>query len=66
VEWAVDFLDPETAKIFGVSRWTAYEWAKAGKIPIVKIGGRVFVPRHALEKLLDVTPAPQPAARPVT
>jgi len=55
----------ETAKMFGVSHWTAYEWAKAGRIPTVKIGARVFVPPHALEKLLDVTPAPRPGASPI-
>ena len=59
------FSIPETAKIIGVSSWRAYQWARAGEIPTVRIGGRVFVPRRALEQLLDVAPASGRAASPV-
>jgi excisionase family DNA binding protein len=57
---------PEAAKIIGVSSWTAYQWAKVGEIPTIRIGGRVFVPRHALEQLLLGATATQPSENPVT
>jgi excisionase family DNA binding protein len=44
----------EAGEILGLSRWAAYEAANKGLIPTVRIGRRWIVPRHALEKLLDV------------
>jgi excisionase family DNA binding protein len=44
----------EAGEILGLSRWSAYEAANKGLIPTVRIGRRWIVPRHALEKLLDV------------
>lgn len=44
---------PEAAKILGVGRSAAYEAARQGQIPIVKIGKRKLVPKVALERLLD-------------
>jgi excisionase family DNA binding protein len=41
------------AKILGISRNTAYEAARTGELPTIKIGRRVLVPRAALERLLD-------------
>ena len=46
------FTVDETAEIFGVSRCSAYAAVKRGEIPVVWIGRRCIVPRHALEKLL--------------
>jgi len=43
---------PEAAQRMGISRNSAYEAARRGDIPVVKIGGRVLVPRVAFEKLL--------------
>ncbi len=43
---------PETAKILRIGRNSAYEAARRGQIPTIKIGGRVLVPRKALERLL--------------
>jgi excisionase family DNA binding protein len=48
------FSIEEAAKILGVSRWKAYEAAKVGEIPVVWIGRRAIVPRHALEQMLDI------------
>ena len=46
------FSVPEAAQILGISRGAGYAAAKAGQIPVVWIGSRAVVPRHALEKLL--------------
>lgn len=36
----------------GISRSTAYECARTGQIPTVRLGRRLLVPRAALESLL--------------
>jgi excisionase family DNA binding protein len=38
--------------ILGLSRPSAYAAAKTGELPVVRIGRRCIVPRHALERLL--------------
>ena len=43
----------EAAIALGVSRNTAYEAARRGEIPTIKIGGRILVPRSALERMLE-------------
>ena len=43
----------ETAAVLGISRGLAYEMVKTGRIPSVRFGKRVLVPRQALERLLD-------------
>lgn len=47
----------EVATVLGISRGLAYEMVKTGKIPSVRFGKRVLIPRRALEKLLE---EPQP------
>jgi excisionase family DNA binding protein len=42
----------EAANMLGISRGLAYQMVKMGKIPSVRFGKRVLVPRSALEKLL--------------
>jgi len=39
-------------RYFGLSRNASYEAAKRGEIPTIKIGGRIFVPIVAMERLL--------------
>jgi excisionase family DNA binding protein len=46
------FTVEEAGEILGISRWSAYEAAKKKELPVVAIGRRLIVPRHALEKLL--------------
>jgi excisionase family DNA binding protein len=41
------------AKVLGIGRNNAYEAAKRGEIPTIKIGGRILVPRAALERMLE-------------
>ena len=48
------FTVDEVGEIIGLSRWSAYQAAGRGEIPTVRFGHRLIVPRHALEKLLDV------------
>lgn len=43
----------EAAKLLGVGRNNAYEAAKRGEIPTIKIGKRILVPLAALERLLQ-------------
>lgn len=43
----------ETARILRIGRNQAYEGAKTGKIPTIRIGKRLLVPKAALDRLLD-------------
>jgi excisionase family DNA binding protein len=42
----------DAAKTLGISRNTAYEAAKSGELPTIKIGKRLLVPKAALDRLL--------------
>ncbi|MEN9507176.1 MAG: Helix-turn-helix domain [Actinomycetota bacterium] len=42
----------ETAEILGISRTTAYECAKSGVLPVLKLRGRLVVPAAALDAML--------------
>ena len=56
----------EAARVLGIARNSAYEAARVGLIPTIRIGRRLLVPRAALERLLagDATPVDRPAAPP--
>ena len=43
----------EAAQLIGISRGLAYEMARCGKLPVVRFGRRLLVPRRALERMLD-------------
>jgi len=43
----------EAARILGIGRSAAYEHAKSGALPTIKLGRRVLVPKAAFEKLLQ-------------
>lgn len=43
---------PEAATTLGLSRASAYEAARRGEIPTIRIGKRILVPVVALEKML--------------
>ena len=47
--WTVD----EAATLLGIGRNSCYEGIHRNEIPSVRIGRRLLVPCHALEKLLD-------------
>jgi excisionase family DNA binding protein len=46
-------LWPDVGRMLGLSRPSTYAAAKNGQIPTIRIGGRILVPRAALERLLD-------------
>lgn len=56
---------PEAGRLLGLGRTAAYEAARAGEIPTLKIRGKLLVPRKRLMELLDGEPiAPaSPTAR---
>lgn len=43
----------EAAALLGVSRALAYDMVKVGKIPAIRFGKRLVIPRAALERLLQ-------------
>ncbi len=43
----------EAAKVLGIGRQKAYELAREGKLPVLRLGKRILVPRIALERMLD-------------
>jgi excisionase family DNA binding protein len=49
------FTVEEAGEICRISRPSAYAAAKNGTLPTVRIGRRLLVPRHALERLLSPT-----------
>lgn len=44
---------PEAAQILGISRSTAYELARVGTLPVLRLGRRLVVPTRALAALLE-------------
>jgi excisionase family DNA binding protein len=46
------FSVEEVGEILGISRGSAYAAAKAGFLPVIRIGHRCIIPRAALERLL--------------
>jgi excisionase family DNA binding protein len=43
----------EAGKVLGIGRSAAYEAARSGQLPTIKIGRRILVPLVALERLLE-------------
>ncbi len=43
----------EAAEHLGISRGLAYEMARQGAIPVLRLGRRLVVPRVALERFLS-------------
>ena len=44
---------PEAAKMLGISRGLAYELARSGQLPAVRLGRRLLISKVALERMLD-------------
>ncbi len=42
----------DAGKILGIGRNTAYDAAKSGQLPTIRIGRKIRVPKVALERLL--------------
>ena len=45
---------PEAGRLIGLSRTSAFEAARRGDLPTIRIGRRLLVPKRALEKLLEL------------
>ncbi len=43
----------EAARLLGISRGLAYEMARQGRLPTLRLGRRLLVPRARLERLLS-------------
>jgi excisionase family DNA binding protein len=43
----------EAAKELGISKASAYEAARTGELPTIRIGKRILVPVAALERMLE-------------
>ena len=56
------FTVSEAAKYLGIGRNTAYELVAQGRLPVLRLGRRLVVPRAALEKMLEAQPDPAPVA----
>ena len=49
------FTVPEAARLLGIGRSAAYDAARRGELPTLRIGRRILVPRAALEQLLSLS-----------
>tara|TARA_Y100000310_G_scaffold299145_1_gene333711 strand:- start:848 stop:1072 length:225 start_codon:yes stop_codon:yes gene_type:complete len=47
----------EAGELLRISRSSAYEAARKGQLPTIKIGRRLLVPVRAIEKMLEREPA---------
>ncbi|MFC1932158.1 helix-turn-helix domain-containing protein [Chloroflexota bacterium] len=45
---------PEAAVMLGISRNFAYQLVREGKLPSIRFGKRILIPRIALEKMLEM------------
>ena len=53
---------PQAGRLLGYSRNTAYEAAKRGELPTIRLGRKIRVPKAALQRLLDSADAGPKAA----
>lgn len=60
IERPLVYTVTQTATLLGISRTHAYELVARGELAHLRLGRRIVVPRHALERLLDVV-AERPA-----
>ncbi|WP_312778214.1 helix-turn-helix domain-containing protein [Corynebacterium variabile] len=54
----------EVAQLLGIGTSAAYAAAKRNELPVqvIRIGGRIVIPRKPLDELLGITPDPQEVA----
>jgi excisionase family DNA binding protein len=56
----------EAAKLLGISRGLAYEAARRGELPTIRLGRRLLVPRWRLLELLGEPQEMREAGRPTS
>ena len=44
---------PEAAEMLGISRNFAYQLVREGKLPSIRFGKRILIPRAGLERMLE-------------
>lgn len=54
IERPLVYTVTQTAALLGISRTHAYELVSRGDLAHVRLGRRIVVPRHTVERLLDV------------
>jgi len=54
---------PEAARLLGISRGSAYECARRGELPVVRLGRRLVVPRSKLAEMLEGAAAGEVSGR---
>ena len=52
----------EAARILGLGKNQVYAAARNGELPSIRIGGRILIPRAALERMLEGGPIVPPSA----
>lgn len=61
-EERLTYTVPEAAQRLGIGRNQAYQAAKRGELPVLRVGGRLLVPREALDRMLaEAAPADRSA-----
>jgi len=53
----------EAGRLLGLGRNSSYKAARRGELPTLRIGGRILVPREALERMLRETGTPEAQRR---
>lgn len=46
---------PTAARVLGVSRASAYRYAELGLLPVKRFGGRIYIVRDRLRKMVEAT-----------
>jgi excisionase family DNA binding protein len=55
---ALTLTIPQAAQLLGISVSKAYEAARVGELPTVRVGTRVLISRRRLEELIDGPASP--------
>ena len=55
---------PEAAQRLGIGRNAAYQGVRRGEIPSIRVGGRILVPKRALDDLLRGRAVPHEGSAP--
>lgn len=46
-------LVSEAAEVLGISRGKAYEQVSKGRLPSIRVGRRILIPKHSVSEFLD-------------
>jgi len=57
-EEKLTFTVEEAGKLLGISRALAYEMARTGKLPTLRFGKRLVVPKKAVQNMLELSAIP--------